>query len=388
MMSHVPLMHEAYVMQKMPRRPAQPALPYKRRRLVVARSEEDLCEVSVRAALREEDAQTVRWRLKLLARARALGINTRFWPREDGDGADVEVGPFLLRRSGRAGQSVEQFCAEVDRAKQSLNALLWCFACLSAQEGQEPEEDLGVACRVRDYLEQQLGQATSVVQSPAACARAEVLRSALGSLAVIIEDSQPLSEAHRKVFTSASAVLSPKQCRAVTEAAERHAVEHGWTRDRHMAYPTNDLPATAAVLGAHTAAVLQDAVSGKLLPELAERFQLDRRRLDVQEMFVAKYEAGGLPALEEHEDGSEFSFVLALNAAQSDEQAGESNSAAECGSEGEFRGGGTQFVHLGGRPTYRPPVGFATMFSGKNRHCGVATTAGVRYILAGFLRYK
>ena len=188
-------------MQKMPRRPAQPALPYKRRRLVVARSEEDLCEVSVRAALREEDAQTVRWRLKLLARARALGINTRFWPREDGDGADVEVGPFLLRRSGRAGQSVEQFCAEVDRAKQSLNALLWCFACLSAQEGQEPEEDLGVACRVRDYLEQQLGQATSVVQSPAACARAEVLRSALGNLAVIIEDSQPLSEAHRKVFT-------------------------------------------------------------------------------------------------------------------------------------------------------------------------------------------
>ena len=376
-------------MQKMPRRPAQPALPYKRRRLVVARPEGDVCEVSVRAALREEDAQTVRWRLKLLARARTLGINTRFWPREDGDGVDVEVGPFLLRGSGRAGQSVEQFCAEVDRAKQSLNALFWCFACLSAHEGRQPEEDLGVACRVRDYLEQQLIRATASVNSPAACARAEVLRSALGNLAVIIEDSQPLSEAHRKVFISDSAVLSPKQCQGVTEAAERHAAEHGWTRDRHMAYPTNDLPATAAVLGVHTAGVLHDAVNGKLLPELAERFQLDRSRLDVQEMFVAKYEAaaaGGLSALEEHEDGSEFSFVLSLNTGQSDEQTSESR--ARCSSEGEFRGGGTQFVHLDGRPTYRPPMGYATMFSGKNRHCGVATTAGVRYILAGFLRYK
>jgi hypothetical protein len=34
-----------------------------------------------------------------------------------------------------------------------------------------------------------------------------------------------------------------------------------------------------------------------------------------------------------------------------------------------------------------PSVGTATMFSGKNRHCGVPVTAGVRYVLAGFLGY-
>ena len=28
------------------------------------------------------------------------------------------------------------------------------------------------------------------------------------------------------------------------------------------------------------------------------------------------------------------------------------------------------------------------MFSGKNRHAGVATTQGTRYILAGFLKYQ
>ncbi len=333
-----------------------------------------------------EDPQTVRWRLDLLARARDAGIVARSSPRPNGDGVDVEIGPFVLRRSGRAGQSMEQFCAAVHRAKESLNSLLWCFACLSAQEGHEPEENLDVACRVRDYLAHQLRHVTS--RGSVAGARVDVLRSALDNLAVIIEDSQPLSEHHRKVYTSDGAVLSRKQCRQVIQSAELHAAGHGWTRDRHMAYPTNDLPATAAVLGAQTAEFLYEAVNGKLLPELAERFGLVRRRLEVQEMFVAKYEAaaGGLPALEEHEDGSEFSFVLALNTGQSNSKT--HNSSATCGGEGEFSGGGTKFVHLDGRPTFRPEMGYATMFSGKNRHCGVATTLGVRYILAGFLRYK
>ena len=50
-----------------------------------------------------------------------------------------------------------------------------------------------------------------------------------------------------------------------------------------------------------------------------------------------------------------------------------------------FEGGGTQFVELEGAPIYRPAVGAALLFSGKNRHRGIATTEGVRYILAGFV---
>ena len=117
--------------------------------------------------------------------------------------------------------------------------------------------------------------------------------------------------------------------------------------------------------------VLQTQVEEKLLPELAERFGLERSALLIQEMFVAKYSAapGGLAALEEHEDGSAWSFVLALN------------------EEAAYAGGGTRFVQLEGRPVHRPALGWATLFSGKNRHCGVATTAGTRYILAGFLDY-
>ena len=50
----------------------------------------------------------------------------------------------------------------------------------------------------------------------------------------------------------------------------------------------------------------------------------------------------------------------------------------------EYEGGGTQFVSLEGTPTFRPDAGHAVMFAGRNRHCGRDTTAGVRYILAGF----
>ena len=50
-----------------------------------------------------------------------------------------------------------------------------------------------------------------------------------------------------------------------------------------------------------------------------------------------------------------------------------------------FEGGGTQFVEIEGAPIFRPAVGAALLFSGNNRHRGVATTDGVRYILAGFV---
>jgi hypothetical protein len=44
-------------------------------------------------------------------------------------------------------------------------------------------------------------------------------------------------------------------------------------------------------------------------------------------------------------------------------------------------------VEIEGQPVFRPAVGCATLFSGKNRHCGMAISAGVRYILAGFCTY-
>jgi len=85
-------------------------------------------------------------------------------------------------------------------------------------------------------------------------------------------------------------------------------------------------------------------------------------------MFIAKYESSGQRSLAEHEDGSPWSFVLALNDG--------------------FSGGGTQFVELEGKPIMNASVGGAIGFCGRNRHCGQPITSGVRYILAGFLSYE
>jgi hypothetical protein len=71
-----------------------------------------------------------------------------------------------------------------------------------------------------------------------------------------------------------------------------------------------------------------------------------------------------------HEDGSEFSFVLALNARTA------------------YAGGGTKFLRMKGKPVLRPDQGFASLFAGKNRHCGLAISTRVRYVLAGFLAYS
>ena len=114
--------------------------------------------------------------------------------------------------------------------------------------------------------------------------------------------------------------------------------------------------------------------NGLLVIIVAELFELQADALSVQDLFIARYsvEPGGLTALEPHEDGSEFSFVLALNGLA------------------EYQGGGTQFMATGEvpHPVFRPDVGWASLFSGRNRHCGLPITTGVRYILAGFLAYR
>lgn len=77
-----------------------------------------------------------------------------------------------------------------------------------------------------------------------------------------------------------------------------------------------------------SAVVVTKAIQSRLIPELADLFQLDASALMIQDLFMAKYsvEPGGLAALEAHCDGSEFSFVVALNDLA------------------EYAGGGTQFL--------------------------------------------
>ena len=56
------------------------------------------------------------------------------------------------------------------------------------------------------------------------------------------------------------------------------------------------------------------------------RFDIDKKFIGINEIFVAKYSPNGQNKLSEHEDGSELSFVMALN--------------------DEYTGGGTYFTKL------------------------------------------
>jgi len=104
---------------------------------------------------------------------------------------------------------------------------------------------------------------------------------------------------------------------------------------------------------------------------MAEFFGLNEDFLCIGELFVAKYECkeGKQKSLGAHQDGTPWSFVIALNCPST-----------------EFTGGGTHFVNE--KTTYRPKeAGTAVIFSGKNLHSGVEVTSGTRYILTGFCNY-
>jgi hypothetical protein len=314
----------------------------------------------------------MQWRLGLLAEAKIRVVEVQVGGQATGchasehppsQATQLSVGPILLQRGGACSLSAV--------------SLLWCFACLSADKDGEPaiyEEEVEEALALlREEIEACSSNGTTTVEREQ---RRQVLGNAVTAIhqfcrsgaALSTAAARPLSEGHRQVHLSNTPVLSAKECKAAVDAAEAHAAQHrGWSTGRHAAYPSCDLP--IYVLGTAGTNIVS-AVDTRLLPELASRFGLDLGLLQIQDLFVAKYSvaAGGLPSLEAHVDGSEFSFVLALNKRIA------------------YAGGGTQFLELEGTPVFRPRRGCATLFSGKNRHCGVAITSGTRYVLAGFVQ--
>ena len=250
----------------------------------------------------------LQWRLGLLAEAKVSVTQTQQGKNKKNETQELCAGPIVLHARGGA-------------CSLAAVSLLWCFACLSANEDEEPEinteEAEGALALLRAEIEAPgKGSAAETEQ------RRRVLRDSVTAIHQFCASgvaanaakpgaaAQPLSKVHRRVHLSKTAVLSPEECQAAVDAAEAHAAQHrGWTTGRHAAYPTHDLP--VFTLG-KAGSIIVSAVEGRLLPELAERFGLDLGLLQIQDLFVAKYSAakGGLAALEAHVDGSEFSFVL------------------------------------------------------------------------------
>ena len=227
----------------------------------------------------------------------------------------------------------------------AVPSLLYAFACAAADANEEPVVTF-------DEAEDCLGFLRAVAQRRpgAAAAAAKTIAAVERSMS----DSAPLSDEHRRVHETPA--FLPAECSKIIEYAEAHGLERG---ARHAAHATTDVSCFDVPQLRWVAA----ACSERVVPLLVKLFGVDD--LVLADLFVARYVADGQRALEEHEDGSPWSFVVSLN--------------------DRFEGGGTQFVELEGAPIFRPAVGAALLFSGKNRHRGVATTEGVRYILAGFV---
>ena len=274
------------------------------------------------------DIGTRAWRLQCLREAD--GVESVVVVEED----KARCGPFLLG----------------DEA--AVPPLLYAFACAAADANEDPvvtfDEAEDCLAFLRAVAQQRPGAAAAAAKTIAAVERS-------------ISDSAPLPEAHRAVHET-PVVFPEYECRDIRAIAEKIGLVRG---ARHAAHATTDV----SCLDEKALRWVAGACIERVVPRLAEAFgygsDIVSPDLVLADLFVARYSADGQRALDEHEDGSPFAFVVPLNDG--------------------FEGGGTQFVEIEGAPIFRPAVGRALLFSGKNRHRGVATTKGVRYILAGFV---
>ncbi len=159
--------------------------------------------------------------------------------------------------------------------------------------------------------------------------------------------------------------INHRDCDIIMQEGEDYASKHGWTTKRHADYPTTDNKLTPSW---KIYKDLKKKVHTKIFPQMEDKFMLKKNKLWIDEMFIAKYDgnsANAQKSLEAHEDGSEFSFIIALN--------------------DDFFGGGTRFIEK--QETVKLKKGDAIIFCGQTKHAGVAVTSGVRYILTGFINY-
>jgi len=164
-------------------------------------------------------------------------------------------------------------------------------------------------------------------------------------------------------YTVIKNVVSEKFCDDFIESAKSYASENGWTKKRHDDYPTTDNLITK-VWPQYD--YVTSVVRTKIFEAISKMYPVSIEDLGISEMFVVKYDPKKQSHLEEHEDGSEFSFVIALN--------------------DDYKGGGTFFPNL--KKLVKLKKGDVLIFSGQNRHRGEEVTEGIRFILTGFLFYK
>jgi hypothetical protein len=165
-----------------------------------------------------------------------------------------------------------------------------------------------------------------------------------------------------KKYQIINKIFSKKFCVNIIDEAENYASKYKWKTDRHKYYPTVDNLIVKEMLMYDP---IMEIIKTIIFNKIAELYDINPFYLGINEVFIVKYSIGGQTSLDFHRDGSEFSFVIALN--------------------DDFEGGGTRFKY--NNKTVNLNTGDCLIFSGQNEHQGLEITSGKRYILAGFLHY-
>ena len=155
-------------------------------------------------------------------------------------------------------------------------------------------------------------------------------------------------------------------CKLIKDEGDTYATANGWSARRYAYYPTVDNQITEEWQVFSDIELFLESV---IYPSICNTFDISGTdKLGLNEVFIVKYDMSGQLYLEPHRDGSEFSFIVALN------------------DKNEYNGGGTRFCETD--TNVKLGVGECLVFNGQNEHSGISITDGTRFILAGFIHYK
>ena len=161
-------------------------------------------------------------------------------------------------------------------------------------------------------------------------------------------------------------VISNTLCDIIINESEKYALQNGWTTSRHKKYPTTDLQILSIP---NIQTLVTNSIKYDVLPLIAEKYNVSKYLLELNDLFIVKYDANKQSELESHKDGSAFSFNILLNHPS------------------EFEGGGTYINNDCENILVHNTKGGLIIHSGQCLHSGNKITNGKRYILVGFVNY-
>jgi hypothetical protein len=151
-------------------------------------------------------------------------------------------------------------------------------------------------------------------------------------------------------------------CKWIINESETYAKNNGgWTKTRHINYPTTDLPVTEISSISNFVLLSLETIIERIKTSYCLNNEI---KFDFNDLFIVKYKHDEQNFLEMHADGSIISFNILLS------------------EQNDFEGGGTCFDD---GLVIKSEQGDLIIHNGKIKHSGLPITKGTRYLLVGFV---